>query len=97
MGNGLLSLSVTLLLFVNYWLCFISVRGECGSETEDWSNDDIEDLPISVSTHTGYCFVNECTIRIKESNVLLSIINKTADWIIATKIANLFTVPACHQ
>ena len=93
MGNGLLSLSVTLLLFINYCLCFISVRGECGNETEEWSNDDIEDLPISVSTHTGYCFVNECTIRIKESNVLLSIINKTADWITATNTANLFTVP----
>ena len=91
--NELLSLSVTLLLFINYCLCFISVRGECGNETEEWSNDDIEDLPISVSTHTRYCFVNECTIRIKESNVLLSIINKTADWIIATNTANLFTVP----
>ena len=38
----------------------------------------------------SYCFVNECTIRIKESNVLLNVINNTGDWIIATNTINMF-------
>ena len=40
----------------------------------------------------SYCFVNECTIRIKESNVLLNVINNTGDWVIATNITNMFAV-----
>ena len=39
----------------------------------------------------SYCFVNEHTIRIEESNVLLNVINNTGDWIIATNTANMFT------
>ena len=39
----------------------------------------------------SYCFVNEHTIRIKESNVLLNVINNTGDWIIATNTTNMFT------
>ena len=31
-----------------------------------------------------YCFVNECTIKINDSSVLLNIINKIGDWITAT-------------
>ena len=38
----------------------------------------------------SYCFVNECTIRIKESNVLLNVINNIGDWIIATNTTNTF-------
>ena len=58
-------------------ICFISVQGEqCSTEIaellqhENW---------ISLND-SEYCFVNECTIRSKESNVSLSIINKTTDW-----------------
>ena len=40
----------------------------------------------------SYCFVNECTIRIKESNVLLNVINNTGDWVIATNTTNLLTI-----
>ena len=73
-------------------LCFISVQGErCNSEIatellqhENW---------ISLND-SEYCFVNDCTIRLKESNVSLSIIsNKTTDWIItATNSTDLFTL-----
>jgi len=38
-----------------------------------------------------YCFVDECTIRINDSNALLNIINNTGDWITATNTTNLFT------
>ena len=37
------------------------------------------------------CFVNEYTIRMKESNVLLNVINNIGDWIIATNGTNMFT------
>ena len=40
----------------------------------------------------NYCFVNECTIRIKESNVLLNVINNTGDWVIATNTTNTLTI-----
>ena len=70
-------------------ICFISMQGKpCSSEIaellkhENW---------ISLND-TGYCFVNECTIRLKESNVLLSNINKTTDWITATNATDLFTL-----
>ena len=70
-------------------ICFISVRaGECSSEIAASLNNE---NPISLND-TGYCLVNECTIRLKESNVLLSIINKTADWITATNTTDLFTL-----
>ena len=39
-----------------------------------------------------YCFMNKCTIRIEESNVLLNIINNTGDWIIATNTTNQFMI-----
>ena len=76
-------------------ICFIpgGVKSdhECGNETATWSNN--EDDWISLN-ETAYCFVNECTIRIKESNVLLNIINKTTNWIVAINATrNLFTVP----
>jgi len=40
-----------------------------------------------------YCFVNECSIRINDSNELLNIINNTGDWIMATNTTNLFIAP----
>ena len=66
-----------------------SLCKECSSSMDDdkiyYDNDSVI-LPLE-----SYCFVNECTIRIKESNVLLNVINNTGDWIIATNTANMFT------
>ena len=68
-------------------LCFISVQGEqCSSEIAELSQ---HENWISLND-TGYCFVNECIIRLKQSNVSLSIINKTTDWITATNSTDLF-------
>ena len=62
---------------------------ECSSSMDDdkiyYYNDSVI-LPVE-----SYCFVNECTIRIKESNVLLNVINNTGDWITATNTTNMFT------
>ena len=63
---------------------------ECSSSMDDdkiyYYNDSVI-LPVE-----SYCFVNECTIRIKESNVLLNVINNTGDWIIATNTTNMLTI-----
>ena len=40
----------------------------------------------------SYCFVNESTIRIEESTVLLNVINSTGEWVIATDTVNLFMI-----
>ena len=60
---------------------------ECGSSMDD---DKMYDELVMIIE--PYCFVNECTIRIKESHVLLSIINNTGDRIIATNVTNSFTI-----
>jgi len=52
--------------------------------------DSIDSVEI---TKSQYCFVNECTIRINDSNELLNIINNTGDWIMATNTTNLFIAP----
>ena len=61
---------------------------ECSSSMDDdkiyYYNDSVI-LPVE-----SYCFVNECIIRLKESNVLLNVINNTGDWIIATNTTNTF-------
>ena len=66
-----------------------SLCEECGSLMDDgkmhYYNDSVMVLLES------YCFVNECTIRMEESNVLLNIINRTGGWIIATNTTNLFS------
>ena len=63
---------------------------ECSSSMDDdkmyYYNDSVM-LPLE-----SYCFVNEHSIRLKESNVLLNVINNTGDWIIATNTTNMFTV-----
>ena len=63
---------------------------ECSSLMDDdkmyYYNDSVI-LPVQ-----SYCFVNECTIRIKESNVLLNVINNTGDWIMATNTNNMLTI-----
>ena len=62
---------------------------ECSSSMDNdkiyYYNDSVVLPPES------YCFVNECTIRIKESNVSLNIINITGEWITATNTSNTFT------
>ena len=60
---------------------------ECGSSMDD---DKIHDELVMIME--PFCFVNECVIRIKESRVLLNIINNTGDWIIATNVTNSFTI-----
>ena len=94
MTSVMVSLSVILLFAINYKFCLVLVKGDhCGGETDVvWSSSSFRNQSISLN-RSGYCFVNECTIRIKESNVLLNIINKTADWIAATNSTDLFTVP----
>ena len=88
------SLSVILFFAINYNSCLLSVNGDCGGETDAvLSSGSLGNWSISLNESSGYCYVNECTIRIKESNVLLNIINKTADWIAATDSTNLFTIP----
>ena len=95
MANGILSLTI---LLVKYNSCFSSVKGDCtGGETAVWSNNDLEEWPILLQNDTEYCYENECTIRIMESNVLLNIINITEDWIVATNDTNLFTVPVTNN
>ena len=44
-----------------------------------------------VKLQESYCFVNECTVRIKTSNVLLNVVNNTDGWLLATNATNLFT------
>ena len=94
MTSVMVSLSVILLFAINYKFCLVLVKGDCGGDTDVvWLSSNFRNQSISLNG-SGYCFVNECTIRIKESNVLLNIINKTADWILATDSTDrLFTVP----
>ena len=78
-------------------ICFISVQGgECSREIAASLNESQlnNGNPISLND-IRYCFVNECTIRLKESKVLLSVIhvNKTTDSITATNVTDqLFTL-----
>ena len=54
-----------------------SLCEECGSSMDD---DQLYDYNDSVMIPLGsYCFVNECTIRIEESNVLLNVVNDTKE------------------
>ena len=94
MTSVMVSLSVILLFAINYKFCLVLVKGDCGGDTDVvWLSSNFRNQSISLNG-SGYCFVNECMIRIKESNVLLNIINKTADWIVATDSTDrLFTVP----
>ena len=84
--------SIYYLLYINYSLRFTIVKGECGSEVA-WA-DKLKDPDWISLNETGYCFVNACTIRIKESNLLLNIVNKTGDWLTVTNTTDLFTAYA---
>ena len=84
------------ILRIAYIICIIvmvspgSLCEECGSSMDD---DQLYDYNDSVMVPLeSYCFVNECTIRIEESNVLLNVINNTGDWVIATNATSLFMI-----
>jgi len=67
----------------------VTVGGHClESELTDELNYTVPQIKGS------YCFVDECSIRIIDSNVLLNIINNTGDWIMATNTTNLFVAPS---
>ena len=68
----------------------LGVSGNCSPSLLTVQYDDIDSVEI---TKSQYCFVNECTIRINDSNVLLNIINNTGDWIMATNTTNVFIAP----
>ena len=82
-----------LLVYTIIYIIMVLVPGssckECESSMDDDKMYDSDDL---VTIMEPYCFVNECTIRIRELRVLLNIINNTGDWIIATNTTNLFTI-----
>ena len=80
----------TILLMAIFTAFVLTVYGECPYVSVEYNNDTLEILS------PGYCFVNMCTIRINESNMLLNIIilNNTGDWIIVTNTTTMFTAPA---
>ena len=93
-SSGIKMASGTLLSSVILLFAITLDKGECISETVTrWNDNLVETWSISILNNTEYCYEDECTIRIMESNVLLNIINITDDWIVATNDTNLFTVP----
>ena len=58
-------------------------EGNCGS-----------DFPYNktfdhISLNETYCYVSNCAVKLKESNLLLNITNDTGEWIIITNTTNL--------
>ena len=92
----LLAVRKTMDAFIAYIICVIvmvacdSLCEECGSLMDDdklnYYNNSVM-IPLE-----SYCFVNESTIRIEESTVLLNVINSTGEWVIATDTVNLFMI-----
>jgi len=66
----------------------LAVNGTCPLVSVKDNSD------IVMITRSQYCFVNNCTIKVKQSNMLLSIFNNTGDYIMATNTSNLFMAPA---
>ena len=88
MANGIILFSLFVITSV------IFAKGNrCGSEVTTWPTNEIAEESKSLFNETDYCFVDEYTIRIKKSNVLLDIINKSNDCITATNSTNFFTIP----
>jgi len=77
-------------------LYLIELRtGECYNCTQEAMQASSQNGAMaSYLIEDDYCFVDECTIRINDSNVLLNIINSTGDWITATNTTNLFMAPS---
>ena len=88
MANGIILFSLFVITSV------IFAKGNrCGSEVTTWPTNEIAEESKLLFNETDYCFVDEYTIRIKKSNVLLDIINKSNDCITATNSTNFFTIP----
>ena len=68
----------------------LAMGSECNSSIVD-NNRYYYDQPLNSYPQDGYCFVNEFTIKIKESKVLLCVINNTDDRLIATNTTHLFS------
>ena len=77
-----------------------SLCNECSEECSDssmdgnlngtYNNDSDSVSPVVIAE--SYCFMNECTIMLEESNVHLNIVNNTGGRIIATNSTILFTI-----
>ena len=77
-------------MFIIYIMIVIpgSLCKECSSLMGD---DNRNYLGPVIKLQESCCFVNECTVRTKSSNVLLNIVNNTKDWLLATNATSLFT------
>ena len=64
------------------------VEGNCGS---DFQHNKTSNL---ISLNKTYCYVNNCTVKLKESNLLLNITNETGEWIVVANTTNLFIISA---
>ena len=75
-------------MYIIYFMIVIpySLCAECGSLMDNRYGHG----PV-IKLQESYCFVNECTIRIKISNVVLNVVNNTEDWLLASNATNLFT------
>ena len=73
-----------------------SLCNECSDSSMDGNlntyNNDSDSVSVAVVIAESYCFMNECTIILEKSNVLLNIINNTGDRILAANSTTLFTV-----
>ena len=88
----LLDVRKTMDAFIAYVIC-VTVMVACGSLCEECGSLMDVDYNNSVMIPLeSYCFVNESTIRIEESTVLLNVINSTGEWVIATDTVNLFMI-----
>ena len=92
----LLAVRKTMDAFIAYVIC-VTVMFACGSLCEEcgslMDDDKLNYYNNSVMIPLeSYCFVNESTIRIEESTVLLNVINSTGEWVIATDTVNLFMI-----
>ena len=87
----------TFTLKLGYIIYVIGTIISCSSCDKCDSSMDVDNKtyyngPVIELQRKSYCFVNECTIRIKESDVLLNVINDTEGWLIVTNTTSLFTV-----
>ena len=73
------------------YIIMIVIPGSLCIECSSSLMEDIDGHGPVIKLQESYCFVNECTIRIETSNVLLNIVNNTEGWLLATNATNLFT------
>ena len=73
-------------------LCIeLAIGFECNSSMDDDRYYYDQPQAMKIYQQDYYCFVNESTIRIKESNVLLCVVNNTDDGLMATNTTHLFS------